>query len=289
MKVLVTGATGFIGSYVMNLLNKTKHEIYAISRKIIKQKNFCQADILNIRAIENIIKTINPDVLIHLAWDVSHGEFWNALNNEDYAEASKRLFDLFIKNGGKKIIATGTCAEYPASDKPVSEDIEYDGELTPYGHAKKSVANYLLSENFTKNIEFTWLRIFGICGEGEDERRLFPKMIYSITKNEEFIPQNPNSYFDYVYVGDVAKFIVDCIVKKGCGVVNIGTGKSLAVKDIYETLKNYVQINLFEIKQSGVFPDLGSRIPDCNKVQKLGFQFSLEKYLLTNIGDKLKK
>ena len=171
MKVLVTGATGFIGRYVMNLLKKTDHEIYTISRTLKKEKNCYQANIFNTPEIDKIIDTIQPNVLIHLAWDVTHGEFWNAANNEDYTKASKNLFDIFLEKGGKKIIATGTCAEYPTSDKPVREDVEYDGNLTPYGFAKKSVFDYLVSKQEKEDFEFTWLRIFGIYGEGEDERR----------------------------------------------------------------------------------------------------------------------
>lgn len=165
MKVLLTGATGFIGSYVYKELIQNNSYVSVISRKESNLKNWFQADILNVEETTKVVKEVQADVLIHLAWDVTHGQFWHAENNKDYEKASKSLFNSFIKNGGRKIVSVGTCAEYPTSSEAVSEDVIYAEELTPYGKAKRSVFDYLVSEQKKKTLILHGLEFLEFMGK----------------------------------------------------------------------------------------------------------------------------
>jgi len=273
MIVLLTGATGFIGKHVYDKLSREDIDLHVTSRNILSLKNSHVLDILDRSASRDLIKIIKPDVLIHLAWDVTHGEFWSSDKNPDYATATINLFNIFQKNGGKKIIAAGTCAEYAPSSCAVDEDSFVDiKELTPYGRAKKTVFDWL--EN--QCADFTWLRIFGIYGEAENKERLFPSMIRAIKLKQEFLIKNPDTFFDYVYVDDIAKFTVDSLKMKGVGAINIGTGGAVSISDLYNMLKNYIQFGIWEYKESILTPNANSRIPNCEKLKKYGFQFRLE-------------
>ena len=232
MKILLTGATGFIGKHIYAKLLESNVALHMISRKPQEHLKNCQVlDILNLKYSYTLIKNLKPDTLIHLAWDVSHGDFWNSEKNNDYAQATIHLFETFIKYGGNKIISTGSCAEYPTSCQAVSENQDYEGTLTAYGTAKKQVATYLESKK--KYIDFTWCRIFGIFGPGENSKRLFPSIISSIKEKKSFPIDTPEVFYDYVYIKTFSKLILSCINKKGMGIVNIGTGNSLSIFDIY--------------------------------------------------------
>ena len=285
MKILLTGATGFIGRYVYARLLKTDHDIYITSR--FQQENLrnCYVlDILDHEASREIIKKIKPDALIHLAWDVTHGEFWGSSKNDEYAQASINLFEAFIANGGRKIIATGTCAEYPASADPVFEDRIYEGKLSAYGMAKLEVLSYLESIKKTHDIDFTWVRIFGIFGAGEDSRRFFPSMIRAIQAHQEYPIQNPDIFFDYVYVDDMACFTVNCLQQSGLGIVNVGTGESFALGDYYLMLKSYVMSRIFEKIRTIMLPCEFSHIPDCTKLIESGCKMQLKSGFITMFG-----
>lgn len=276
MKIILTGATGFLGKYVHQKLLESKHQVYVISRKPPFGKLWYQADILNHKETGKIVQNIDADVLVHLAWDVTHGEFWNSPKNIAYAEASKSLFDYFLKAGGKKIISAGTCAEYPTSDKAISENAVSKDKLTQYGYAKREVYDYLNSLiQKSSDLNFTWLRIFGIYGPGENEERFFPKVIRHIKYSTPFEIKTPDCFMDYVYVKDVANFISSCLEGRSIGAVNIGTGESVSLLDLYNILKSYIETKQLKIFRSIDKPNSNSRIPDCNKVKNSGFYFSL--------------
>jgi nucleoside-diphosphate-sugar epimerase len=275
MRILLTGATGFIGEHVLNTLLEANHTVYAISRKPPRNNYWYQADILKSEEINKIIQDVKADTLIHLAWDVTHGEFWKGTNNKEYAEATKSLLDFFIKRGGRKVIATGTCAEYPMSSEAVSETVDYGGDLTPYGAAKKSVYDYLSSTQKKEPFDFTWLRIFGIYGPGENKERFFPKSIHSIKYKIPFEVKNPSCYVDYVYVKALANFIEVCLQRNNLGAINIGTGRSISISDLHNTLKRYIEDGVLEIQGPIDKPSPNSRIPDCTKLISHGFKFEL--------------
>ena len=277
MKVLVTGATGFIGRYVYNKLLKTNIDFYLTSRNARNDiKNCYILDILNYQDTQALIKKIKPDILIHLAWDVSHGEFWTSSKNICYAEATINLFKLFINEGGKKIIAAGTCAEYPTSSQVVFEHLVYQGELSEYGKAKQVVYNFLKSCELANTIEFTWFRIFGIFGDRENKQRFFPSAINAIKNGEVLKIKEPGSFCDYVYVDDLAYFIVACIDKVGLGAVNIGTGEAMSMMAMYKLIENYMKTGIFKIVKTTQKASENSRIPNCKKLQRNGFHFTLQ-------------
>lgn len=273
MKVLLTGFTGFIGQALYKKLLCDEIDLHVTSRFPQHSiKNAYVIDLLDHEATHSLVQKIKPDILIHLAWDVTHGEFWTSSKNVLYADASIHLFQCFIENGGKKIIATGTCAEYPVSNKSVSETISVDTSiLTPYGREKRRVSEWLKNNN----CDFTWLRIFGIYGNGENSKRLFPSIIRSVQANEEFMIRNPSIFYDYVCVNDLVNFIVFYLYNKGLNIINIGTGESYAVYDLYCALVQYLKSGLFSIKKTIKNPNLNSRIPNVQKLRESGYQFDL--------------
>lgn len=283
MRVLLTGATGFIGQVIHKKLLTSGYEIHVISRQVSTTEHWWQVDLFNYAQTETTIKSINADVLIHLAWDVTHGVFWTAAINSNYAEASKHLFSTFIRNGGKKIISSGTCAEYPSSSMPMQEDLIYKGDLTPYGNAKLEVCNFLKQLNQEHQFDYTWFRIFGLYGPKEHPSRFIPHLIRSIKHGEEFNIKNPAIFTDYVFVDDLADFIAACIGKDINGVINVGTGVAVSLSDLFNSIRNFVQTGQYILYKSITDPDANSRIPDCSKLHNNGFNFNFESGLKTTI------
>lgn len=273
MKILLTGSTGFIGSHVLKKINKTDNTIYCMSRAKQYDDNWVQVDLLNKAEIEKAVTQLKPDILIHLAWDVEHGKYWHNTNNADYKTASINLFKSFIKNGGHKIIAAGTCAEYPTSNQPVAENMVVDKNvLTPYGRAKREVCEWL-ENNF---VDFTWCRLFGIYGAGEHKDRLFPSALKTIRLGRKFKIDNPNIFSDYIHADDFASFIEVAIQNDKIGVINLGTGKSKSLKNILDILNFYLQHQTYKEMQETENPHKNSRIPNCQKLKSLGFNFNWE-------------
>jgi nucleoside-diphosphate-sugar epimerase len=180
MIILATGATGFIGKHVVNKLLAENFDVYYLSRNNGQKERCFQANIFDKDAIEAVIKKIKPDILVHFAWEVEHGKYWDNPDNKIYKDASINLFLTFLHYGGKKIIGAGSCAEYCTSVKPTIENtIINNSALSLYGQAKREVYEWL-----EQNVEdFIWLRIFGVYGKGEDQRRILPYLTYCVKNN----------------------------------------------------------------------------------------------------------
>ncbi len=275
MKVLITGATGFLGKHVYQELLKKKYTIFALSRSAqIEDLDFYELDILDHKKTNTLVENIRPDILIHLAWDVEHEKYWDSSKNIDYELASINLIEAFIANGGRKVLAAGTCAEYPELPVLISENHNSNlDDLSLYGRSKKRVYEHLCLKQQV-GLEFTWFRIFGIFGCGEDKRRLFPSMVHSILNNKKPSLRSPNSFYDYVCVSDLASFIVQCIEGDALGAVNIGSGTSRSVMDYYEIFESYIRTGRLNLINNAQEVDSKSRMPNCQKLSSVTSNFN---------------
>src|SRR3954465_8130891 len=108
MRVLVTGASGFIGRHSVPLLLEKGHEVHAtsLSRSGPQYNNLYwhKSDLLAPKQIQNLVETVRPTHLLHFAWYAEHGKFWNALENFRWVQASLELLQLFAGNGGHRVV-----------------------------------------------------------------------------------------------------------------------------------------------------------------------------------------
>lgn len=273
MKIMVTGGSGFIGSHLIKKLIDNKVDFISISRTKSKKRYIHFADVFNLESIKKVISNYKPTVLIHLAWDVTHGKFWHDQINTNYYEASIDIFKVFLEQGGEKIIFAGSSAEYNVSNKKVSEDIEVDYEkLTLYGLCKRKVYDWL-----SKNTEnYICIRIFGIFGHGDNKNKFIPYLLSCIQNNSIPIIENKSFVTDYIFVEDLADIIYSLINKNFTGALNIGASEPISnavlylkLKDILinKKIKNDIDINVFSPK---------SRIPDCTRLNNLGLRINFE-------------
>ena len=115
-KVLVTGATGFVGSHVveraaalgLRVIATARSEAYEFGPSV----EYRQADIFDSQQVESLIHSTRPTHLLHTAWLVKPSECWFSTDNHRWVEASKVLLRAFVNAGGQRAVFTGSCAEY---------------------------------------------------------------------------------------------------------------------------------------------------------------------------------
>ena len=163
--VLVTGGSGFIGRPALPLLVERGYEVW-VARASASRGDLpagvreIQADLLRAEDLDRLFATVKPTHLLHLAWDVTHGQFWKSPENLRWVAASLELTRRFAENGGKRAVFAGTCAEY---DWSVGRCVEDETPLKPatlYGVAKNSL--HEVARNFFKQqgLSYAWGRIF---------------------------------------------------------------------------------------------------------------------------------
>src|SRR4051812_47401369 len=123
MNILVTGATGFIGSHVVRALARTGHSVIAVTRSQVSSSRladitspiqFVNADFLT-ADWNALLPSLKPDACVHAAWFMEAGKTFTSPQNLRFVQASLDFALALEKAGCKKLLVTGTCFEYDTS------------------------------------------------------------------------------------------------------------------------------------------------------------------------------
>ena len=140
MRLLITGATGFIGRHALShLIRRRDVEVFAAVRTpdhIDGVASFT-VDLLEAGAMKDVMASVRPTHLLHFAWNSTPGKFWTSPDNLSWCAASLGLLRAFADNGGRRVVVAGSCAEYDWSgDAVLSEANTPLVPATLYGVAK---------------------------------------------------------------------------------------------------------------------------------------------------------
>ena len=230
-RVLITGASGFIGQFVLKEI--VKHEdidFFAIdTRKIsdVSVEKQESVSLLDKEKLMGIIKKYQPNVIIHLAAIalVTHdnvGEIYNVnvQGTENLLEAVQECCD-----NRTRVILASTAGVYG------NQEVEKYREDLPYNPANnysysKMITEYL-GKRYTDNLEIITIRPFNIIGVGQSENFLIPKLVeHFANKKEKLSVGNISSFRDYVDVEYCAEVILELIQREKIDfdVLNICSG-----------------------------------------------------------------
>ncbi len=241
MKAIVTGAAGFTGCILCEVLRKSGIEVYAIVREGSEHNKRLETEDSKLHVIEARLGHLTEDSLdipadcdlfFHIAWGGSKdvaGQYMNVEYTMDALRAAK-------KYGCKRFIATGSQAEYGVV--PMSENQTEDrmpDPFTAYGTCK--VAACYLSRQLAKElgIEWIWGRIFSLIGRYEPSGRMLPDLYAALTRGEQFNISSCRQNWDYLDVYDAAEAILALALKgRGGKIYNIAHGE-------YRPLRQYTE------------------------------------------------
>ena len=232
-RVLVTGASGFIGRQCLPLLISRGYEVHATSRRppafAEPGVHWHAADISDRSQLAEVVRASKPSHLLHLAWTTTPGTFWHSTENFRWVSASLDLIQEFKKNGGQRIVAAGSCAEYEWGQ-------EYD-ELksrprpgTTYGICKNAFRELLESFATGNNLTWAWGRVFFMFGPAEPPEKLAASVILSLLRDETARCSEGTQVRDFMHVGDVADAFASLLDSEVSGPVNIGSGVGIEVR-----------------------------------------------------------
>lgn len=246
MRILLTGATGFVGRYVLSALATAGCDVVAVTSRPQPIKNtenikWIRADLLCEEACNKAVAEAKSDILIHLAWYAEHGKFWNAPENLDWTRATILLLQAFARNGGKRAVLAGTCAEYDWQYGYCTEDITPTEPATIYGQCKDATRRLTKALVEQAGIEWAWGRIFFPFGYGESEARLLPSVIHALLENKPVLCSHGRQYRDFIPVEDVASAFVHLACKTSvCGDFNVASGVSTRLSELVEFCVEYL-------------------------------------------------
>lgn len=246
IRVLVTGATGFIGRHALPMLVLAGAEVHAVARRPGRSMagvNWHQADLLRAEDRAQLIQTVRPTHLLHFAWIAEHGRFWEAEENSAWLDASRDLVRRFRDIGGGRVVGAGSCAEYDWQDPALAAGGLCDEHGTPcrpatlYGRCKLAMSDWLRMQ---PGLSHAWGRIFFTYGDDEDRRRLVPAVITALLTDQPAEIGPGTQVRDFLDVRDVAAAFVAMLTAPVEGVVNIGAGAGVTVADLAREIAQLV-------------------------------------------------
>jgi nucleoside-diphosphate-sugar epimerase len=243
-RVLLTGATGFVGRQVLNALLEKDVRIRCVTRKESAQQlpisdkiDPCVITTDLFQENEDWWKTTlqSTDLIIHLAWYAEPGKYQFSPKNIECLIGTLRMAHSAIEVGVKRFVGIGTCLEYQQSERRVGINDPLN-PTSPYAACKTAAFLTLAHCLRQSGIDFAWCRLFYLYGEGEDSRRLAPMIRDALTHCRQVNLTSGKQVRDYLNVSEAGRQISKIALGDYAGPANICSGEAVTVRQFAESI-----------------------------------------------------
>ena len=235
-RVLVTGASGFVGRHTLAPLAAAGVEVHTAGRRPSPETSARHhgVDLLDREATTSLVRALRPTHVLHCAWTVEHGAFWTSPDNLDWTAATLHLARACADAGVRRIVGVGTCVEYDWADGGPAPRREDDrlGPGTLYGTAKASTFALLTAFCRQAGLGFAWGRLFHLFGPGEDERRLVASLMAALAARRPAELASGRPVRDFLSTVDAGAALAALTLSGVDGAVNVASGEAVSIADL---------------------------------------------------------
>ena len=253
MKILVTGANGYLGQGIVKAILDNGHSVVAADFKTQNVDDRAKKVDCNLFEVDNPFDVFgSPDVLLHLAWRDGFVH-----NSNAHIEDLPRHFNFIktmIESGIKKVAVMGTMHEIGFFEGSINENTPCH-PMSLYGIAKDALRNIVQMMAKSHSIDYQWLRGYYIVGNSKFGNSIFSKITAAAEEGKTEFPftmgQNQYDFADYDdFCAQIAAAVGQNEIN---GIINIGSGKPEKLADRVE---RFIKENGYSIKlKYGAFPD----------------------------------
>jgi len=251
LRVLLTGAGGFIGAHVASALLSRRAagapgvEVHAVVRDaaraprldaIADRLTIHEADLLDPTARARVVATVKPELCIHAAWYAVPGKYLSAPENLAHVAASLELATALVGAGCTRFVGLGTCFEYDTSTTTKLTESSATSPRFLYASCKLALYEVLRAYAPLAELGFAWCRIFYQYGPHEAPERLVPAVIDRLLGGGVAETTEGAQIRDFLHVADVGAAVASVALSKLEGAVNVGSGVPITVRDLVSTI-----------------------------------------------------
>lgn len=228
-KILILGASGFIGKHLVKALNKNEVEVFSFDKEY---------DITHPNIILNLLKEYKPEIVINLAANFNRNPEYFSESYKVNVEGTKNLLEMARRcQSVKRIILIGTNEE--------------DNPSSPYGVSKKMAS--MMGKFYCNSSSYSVinLKMSIVYGPGQTNKMFIPSLMESCINKEMFKMSSGKQKRDFVYIDDAIQAIILACSNKVKGVINIGSGNSISLLNIVHKVGRLFRGIMFD---NGVYP-----------------------------------
>ncbi|MGY8908831.1 MAG: NAD-dependent epimerase/dehydratase family protein [Flavobacteriales bacterium] len=283
-KVIVVGGNGYLGSFLIKALKEQEANVFIISRNCEASNSQFIVDITNFEETNTIIQKIKPDIVYHLAANISRNRDFSIYENMAAVNVQGTLNILKSLEGiDAHFIFTSSSEIYGNNESPFQEN-QIPKPVSPYSLSKINAEMLIQTYCTNHQKKYTNLRVFNFYGENMPEEFFIPQMINSLKKGEDFLMTKGEQVRDFLYVSDVVSaLILSAQNTNSYGeTMNVCSGKgtklSTLASAVNSTMKTKAKIMLGAISYRD--NEVWEMIGDNSKIKnKIGFKpaISIEK------------
>ncbi len=247
-RVLVTGATGFIGSNLVRRLLHDGSEVHVLIRNdhitwrlrdIESDLRVHLGDVEDEDAVGEALSVAHPDWIFHLA---AHGAYSSQTDQKRMVltnvVGTVTLLESCLRAGFEAFVSAGSSSEYGFKDHAPTEDEALEPN-SHYAVTKASASLYCAYTGRSRDVHVTTLRLYSAYGPYEDPNRLIPAL--AMAGLEHRLPPlvDPDVARDFVYIDDVVEaFVLAAARCRTPGAIyNVGTGRQMRLRDVVDVVR----------------------------------------------------
>jgi nucleoside-diphosphate-sugar epimerase len=274
-RLLLTGATGFIGNAILRAALLRGHKILALVRdsgRLFHSDTTSEQLKVTVGTLATAnwaeIKNFAPTVCVHSAWIATPGIYLESSENVQFLKWSQEFMRRAHDAGVQQTVVLGSCIEYDINGDRLDEIKSTIAPKTLYGKCKAELHGFLIQEGF----KHCWARVFYPYGPREHSARLCTSIINDLLRGRDVVLKTPESTKDYIYVSDVASAVMKIVERSFEGAINIGTGEETTVRRIATVAASMLDSgSLLKFQEPSAFDPFPYVVANSDRLRGIGW------------------
>ncbi len=250
MRMLITGATGFLGSYVLRgLVASGSHEVAFLARPaadlwriadVASRATRISADLGQIEEARAAVAAFRPDAVIHLAWAGVGNKLRNDPAQIENLRATLALLAVAHDAGARHFVGLGSQAEYGPCSGAIDEAAP-TRPTTLYGVSKLATGLFAQHACAERGVRFAWVRLFSAFGPMDDPSWMISSLVLQLLARRRPPLTLGEQRWDYVYATDAADAVVRVALDpEARGIFNLGSGQAHPIRYVAESIRDLI-------------------------------------------------